>query len=99
MAVREQLVNDVGKIEELLDLVCHFFHIPELLEDQKEALKQFFSSKELYFSALTGFGNSLIFQCIPLIIATRAIDVTKIRPPTRLRQTNTSRPAHLTDLE
>ena len=32
-------------------------------------------------------------------IATRAIDVTKIRPPTRLRQTNTSRPAHLTDLE
>ena len=36
---------------------------------------------------------------IEQLIATRAIDVTKIRPPTRLRQTNTSRPAHLTDLE
>ena len=67
MAAREQLVNDVGKIEEAFDLVCHFFDVPELLEDQKEALRQFFSGKELYFSAPTGFGKSLIFQCIPLI--------------------------------
>ena len=79
MAARERLVNDVGKIEEAFDLVCHFFDVPELLEDQKEALRQFFSGKELYFSAPTGFGKSLIFQCIPLIndyLNDQAIDTT-----------------------
>ena len=38
-----------------------------LHEDQKEALRQFFSGKELYFSAPTGYGKSLIFQSVPLI--------------------------------
>ena len=67
MVAREQLVTDVGKIDEAFDLVCHFFDIPKLLEDQKEALRQFFSCKELYFSAPTGFGKSLIFLSIPII--------------------------------
>ena len=67
MAAKEQLVTDVGKIDEVFDLVCHFLDVPELLEDQQEALRQFFFGKELYFSAPTGFGKSLIFQSIPLI--------------------------------
>ena len=67
MAVREELGFDLEKINEAFNLVCHFFDIPNLHEDQKEALRQFFSGKELYFSAPTGYGMSLTLRSVPLI--------------------------------
>ena len=49
-------------------MVCHFFNLDELHADQIAALKSLFSEKDLYFSAHTGYGKSLIFQCLPLIV-------------------------------
>ena len=56
------------QIEEALAMVYHFFNLDELHADQIAALKLFISGKDLYFSAPTGYGKSLIFQCLPLIV-------------------------------
>ena len=56
------------QIEEALAMVCHFFNLDELHADQIAALKSFIRGKDLYFSAPTGYGKSLIFQCLPLIV-------------------------------
>eukprot|EP00794_Sanderia_malayensis_P012406 gene12406-13690_t len=56
--------------ERLLDaftFVKYFFNITKLLPDQESALREFFSGQNLYFSAPTGYGKSLIFQCLPLM--------------------------------
>ena len=68
MPVRELAELDLGKLEEAFNLVCHFFDMEMLHHDQKAALRAFLSGQDLYFSAPTGFGKSLIFQSIPLII-------------------------------
>eukprot|EP00794_Sanderia_malayensis_P006609 gene6609-7358_t len=47
--------------------VKYFFNITKLLPDQESALREFFSGQNLYFSAPTGYGKSLIFQCLPLM--------------------------------
>ena len=68
MAVKEELKFNTGKLDEAFELVCHFFDVQHLHDDQKKALRGFFSGKDLYFSVPTGFGKSLIFQSIPLVI-------------------------------
>ena len=68
MAVRELAELDLGKLEEAFDLVCHFFDVETLHQNQKVALRAFLSGQDLYFSAPTGYGKSLIFQSIPFII-------------------------------
>ena len=56
------------QIEEALAMVCHFFNLDELHADQVAAIKSFISRKDLHFSASTGYGKSLIFQCLALIV-------------------------------
>ena len=68
MPVRELAELDLGKLEEAFNLVCHFFDMETLHHDQKAALRAFLLGQDLYFSAPTGLGKSLIFQSIPLII-------------------------------
>eukprot|EP00794_Sanderia_malayensis_P009642 gene9642-10629_t len=58
---------DHSKFEEALRIVCAFFGVDSLLPDQVTALRAFFSGNDIYFSAPTGFGKSLIFQCMPMI--------------------------------
>ena len=67
MAVREQFYFEPEKLEEAFDfIVWQFFDLDKLHNDQKEALREFFSGQDLYFSALTGFGKYLIFQSIAI---------------------------------
>ena len=55
------------KFKEGLQLVKVYFGVENLFEDQVKALRCFFQGKNIYFSAPTGYGKSLIFQAIPLI--------------------------------
>ena len=59
---------DRAKFDDALKMVCHFFDVKELLPDQIEAIERFLSGKDIYFSAPTGYGKSLIFQCLPMVV-------------------------------
>ena len=63
-----QVKDFKSKLKEAFDMVCHFFSVKELLPDQVTALTAFFSGKDLYFSAPTGYGKSLVSQCLPMIV-------------------------------
>ena len=52
--------------ESLLAVSC-FFKVKELYDDQVTILRNFFKGNDVYFSAPTGFGKSLIFQAMPII--------------------------------
>ena len=58
---------DESKFESGLHHVQRLFDVREILEDQKIVLKKFFQGNNVYFSAPTGFGKSLVFQSLPLI--------------------------------
>ena len=60
------MLNDI-KLEEALKLACNILQVESFYADQREALKQFFRGKDLFFNAHTGYGKSLIFQAIPVI--------------------------------
>eukprot|EP00794_Sanderia_malayensis_P021149 gene21149-23227_t len=54
-------------LDEAVEMACYFFQIEKLLPDQLSAIKAFVTGKNIYFSAPTGYGKSLIFQTLPLI--------------------------------
>ncbi len=58
---------DETKFEEALRLAASLLQIDSFYEDQQVALKQFFQGKNVFFSAHTGYGKSLVFQAIPII--------------------------------
>jgi superfamily II DNA helicase RecQ len=62
---RENLQGET--FEDALKIVCAFFQIENLYEEQKTILRQFFLGKTVFFSAGTGYGKSLIFQAVPLL--------------------------------
>ena len=49
------------RFKEGLQLVKVYFGVENLFEDQVKALRCFFQGKNIYFSAPTGYGKSLIF--------------------------------------
>ena len=76
MAREKQLVNFAGLDElkwdedafyEACQTVCYYFKVEKLLKEQITVLKNLLKGNNVYFSAPTGFGKSLIFQSIPLI--------------------------------
>ena len=58
------------EFQNALKMACSFFlHdglYDKLHEEQVMALRQFFSGKDIFFSAPTGFGKSIIYQLIPV---------------------------------
>ena len=50
---------------EAMEMACYFLQVKKMYQDQEKALRQFFKGKDLFFSAHTGYGKSLIFQAIP----------------------------------
>ena len=50
-----------------ISTACMFLNVKEFYSEQEEALRNFFQGKDLFFSAHTGYGKSLIFQAIPII--------------------------------
>ena len=51
-----------------LVVVCGFFQAEDLHVEQINALnKEFFLGNNIFFSAGTGYGKSLVFQAVPLL--------------------------------
>lgn len=50
-----------------LKFVKYLTGIKELKQEQEKALRSFIKGGDLYFSAPTGYGKSLIFQALPVI--------------------------------
>ena len=59
-AVRNLVWNE-ERFKEGLEFVKKYYRIENMFEDQVKALRCFFQGKNLYFSAPTGYGKSLIF--------------------------------------
>ena len=47
--------------------ICRIFNVPDLKDDQELALQSLFQDRNIYFSAPTGYGKSLVFQSIPIL--------------------------------
>ena len=65
--VQAALKEDNTLFSEAVGIACSVLQVESLYDDQYEALHQFFSGKDRFFSAHTGYGKSLIFQAIPII--------------------------------
>ena len=50
------------------DAVKSQFELEEIKPEQKEAIQSFFEGKNLFVNLLMGFGKSLIFQCLPIVV-------------------------------
>ena len=60
---------DQEKFVDGLNIVSTLLGVDELMPDQKLALSKYFKDrKNLYYSAPTGHGKSLVFQAIPLLM-------------------------------
>eukprot|EP00794_Sanderia_malayensis_P001622 gene1622-1796_t len=59
---------DENKPTEALALVCSVFDVPFLKKGQEDAIRVFLMGKSIFVSANTGFGKSLIFQSLPIIM-------------------------------
>ena len=46
--------------------VTRQFSIENLLEEQQKSLREFFGGYNIFVNLPTGFGKSLIFQCLPI---------------------------------
>eukprot|EP00794_Sanderia_malayensis_P014543 gene14543-16046_t len=50
-----------------MSIVCEMFKVPSLHNEQEQALREFFSGKDVFVNLPTGFGKSMIFQAIPVV--------------------------------
>ena len=64
---RANCLNDMSRFDEGVWHLLTFFNVPSLHQSQLKALKAFLSGRDVYFSASTGFGKSLVFRAIPLM--------------------------------
>ena len=44
------------------------FEVPDLLPEQRKAIRSFFQGKNVFVNLPTGSGKSLIFQCLPIVV-------------------------------
>ena len=58
---------DDPKFSEAIATACTFLNVDHFYRDQEDALRNFFNGKDLFFSAHTGYGKSLIYQAIPVV--------------------------------
>ena len=53
--------------EDGLRILCRLFNVENLHREQLECVKAFFQGKDVYLSARTGYGKSLVYQSLPLL--------------------------------
>lgn len=68
-------VIEAGAWEEALSTVKDLFKIENLLPEQESAIKTFIQKGHVFVNLPTGYGKSLIYQCIPFVY-----DVLKSNP-------------------
>ena len=47
--------------------VKHQFNLTNILPHQEKSIREFFKGKNIFVNLPTGYGKSLIFQCIPIV--------------------------------
>ena len=57
----------MASFEEAMNKCKSQFKIQHLLKEQKEAIEVFFEKKNIFINLPTGFGKSLIYQCLPIV--------------------------------
>ena len=50
-----------------LRVLCCFFQIEQIHEEQLQCIKAFYSGKDVYLSTMTGYGKSFVYQSLPLL--------------------------------
>ena len=70
MAVRKERKGnmfDSDSFNVTISIACSLFiNVDKFYPEQKEALWNFFNSKDVFFSAHIGYGKSLIYQAMPI---------------------------------
>jgi superfamily II DNA helicase RecQ len=64
---KERIIFDEDKFSEAVNIACCLLQVNYFYDYQMESLPNFFKCNDLFFSAHTGYGKSLIFQAIPII--------------------------------
>lgn len=67
MADTDRVSFDEGKFQEALSTTTYLLQVEKFYEDQEIALRKFFQGNNIFFSAHTGYGKSLVFQAIPVL--------------------------------
>ena len=58
---------EFDKFEEAFSELKNMFGIENFYPDQKDLIRSFCCGNNIYFSAGTGYGKSLVFQSMPLV--------------------------------
>ena len=66
MALVEESKLEGECFQDAARIVCKFFLVESLFEEQIKAMKAFFRGKGVFFCASTGYGKSIVFQSTPL---------------------------------
>ena len=56
-----------GELECAFEAIKSQFEVPDLLPEQRKTIRSFFQGKNIFVNLPTGFGKSLIFQCLPIV--------------------------------
>ena len=67
VAVKDLVWNE-DRFKEGLDFVKHLYQVEDLFEEQLCALRGFFQGNDLFFSAPTGYGKSIVYRAIPIVV-------------------------------
>ena len=59
-------VSEEERWKRAFEVVARQFNIENLLEEQQKSLREFLGGHNIFVNLLTGFGMSLIFQCLPI---------------------------------
>ena len=60
-------MSDSARFNVAISTACSLLNVDKFYPEQKEALWNFFNGKDVFFSAHTGYGKSLIYQAMPII--------------------------------
>ena len=59
-------VSEEERWKRAFEAVTRQFNIENLLEEQQKSLREFLGGHNIFVNLPTGFGKSLIFQCLPI---------------------------------
>ena len=65
--LRDLKAYDETAFQTGIEMVKSIFNVKKIYHDQETVLRKFFRGQNVYFSAPTGYGKSLIFQSIPIV--------------------------------
>ena len=66
MASIDVAILEGQEFKSATDIICQFFQVKTLHNERLQCIKAFFRGKDVYFSAGTGYGKSLVYQPMPL---------------------------------